>query len=117
MKPAASPREQFHLYWSSLGQFARENPSAFEFLELHHHSPYLDDHSRALEGQMVALARSRFVELRAERIVKDVEPEVLMAMVHGAFVGIFKAHRQGWLTLSDEEIATSEQCLWEAIRA
>src|SRR5688572_15130325 len=45
--PADSLRAQFHHLWWSLVGFAREQPRAFAFLELHHHGSYLDAESRA----------------------------------------------------------------------
>ena len=111
-----APREQFHHYWAILLAFVRENPKAFEFLELHHHSPYLDEASRALEQQIFALARSRFEEFRRQRVVKDVQPEILMSIAHGAFVGLVKACGQERLVLSEKAMADAEQCVWEAIR-
>lgn len=117
LSPAQSPREQFHAYWSALAAFARESPRAFEFLELHHHAPYLDDASRSIESGLVEMARARFRELQAQRVIKSAPAEVLMAIVYGAFVGIFKACGEGTLVLSDEAVAIAEQCAWEAIRA
>jgi AcrR family transcriptional regulator len=116
IRPEQSPREQFHQYWATLLAFVRENPKAYEFLELHHHSPYLDDASRALEERLHHMARARFVEFRKQRVVKDIEPEVLMSIAHGAFVGLVKAWGHGRLALSAEEMQLAEQCVWEAIR-
>src|SRR5262245_2337940 len=70
--PKTSPREQFHAYWTILLAFVQENPKAFEFLELHHHSPYLDHSSRTLEHQLFMMARARFESFRRQRVVKDV---------------------------------------------
>lgn len=109
-------REQFRAYWRELAAFVVENPNVFEFLELHHHAPYLDAESRALEEKLRLLARERFEAFRREQVVKDAPPEVLMALVHGAFVGLLKARDGGWLELDDAALALSEQCVWEAIR-
>jgi AcrR family transcriptional regulator len=114
--PDMAPREQFHSYWATLTKFARENTEAYSFLELHHHSPYLDDASRAIEAQLFELARQRFEEFRQARIVKDIAPEVLMSLVHGAFVGLVKASRQHPMVMSPESMTAAEQCVWEAIR-
>jgi TetR/AcrR family transcriptional regulator, repressor of fatR-cypB operon len=109
-------REQFHLYWSELSTFVRDNPQVFEFLELHHHSPYLDAQSRAIEEQLRAVARERFEAFRRDQIIKDVPVEIMMALVHGAFVGLLKARDGGWLTLDEPTLRAAEQCVWEAIR-
>ncbi len=117
LRPDQSPREQFHIYWTRMARFALQNPAAFEFLELHHHSPYLDETSRALEERLVQMAVARFQEFRSERVVKEVDPAILMAIVHGAFVGLIKASNDHGLTLGPGEISQAEQCVWEAMRA
>src|SRR4051812_46371152 len=50
----ATAREQFHAFFSRTIDFAAEHPRAFKFLELHHHAPYLDERSRALEAEILA---------------------------------------------------------------
>jgi AcrR family transcriptional regulator len=112
-----SPRQQFHLYWQTMASFTRENLLAYQFLELHHHGPYLDAKSRALEDSMTAMARQSFVDFRKQKVVKDVDPDILMAIVHGAFVGIFKACSGSSLVFSQEAVDDAERCVWEAIRS
>jgi TetR/AcrR family transcriptional regulator, repressor of fatR-cypB operon len=116
VSPDQPPRVQFHNYWKTMAKFARENPAAHQFLELHHHSPYLDETSRAVEERLLGMAYASFVNFRAQQVVKDVEPAILMAVVHGAFTGMFKACYQQQLMLTDEAISIAEQCVWEAIR-
>ncbi len=110
-----APREQFHVYWSKMAEFALAKPRAFDFLELHHHAAYLDDESRALEQQLIVLALNRFEEFRRARIIRDVRPLMLMGLVQGAFVGLMKARHHG-LTPTSEAIAEAEQCVWEMLR-
>lgn len=47
--PDAPPRAAFHGFWTNAVAFVRASPQAFDFLELHHHAPYLDKKSRDLE--------------------------------------------------------------------
>lgn len=116
LDPELPPREQFRVYWHTMARFAHNHPKAFRFLELHHHSPYLDDESRALEQQVIAIARATFEHLRDQQIVKDVPAGVVMAIVHGAFVGMIKAKDGGYLEITPEAIDAAEQCVWEAVR-
>ena len=116
ISPEMPARVQFHHYWKQMAEFVREQGKAYQFLELHHHAPYLDDESRAVEGRIQALARMSFEQFREQQLVKDISPEILMAIVHGSFVGLVKACSGEWLVLDDEAVAQSEQCVWEAIR-
>ena len=113
----ASPREQLHQYWTRMCAFVREHPQAFKFLEAHHHGPYLDDTSRALEMSILEAPRT-FIELaQTKGLVKAGPPEVLFAVLNGSLVGLVKASWAGHLALTPEVLAQGEACAWEAIRA
>jgi len=113
----ATAREQFHAFFSRAIDFATEHPRAFKFLELHHHAPYLDARSRALESEILAPAVAFFETTREKQITKDMPSEVLMALVWGAIVGLVKGAWEKRLRLTKDVIAHAESCCWEAIRA
>ena len=52
----------------------------------------------------------------AQQVFRDVSASLLVALVWGAFRGLFQGGCDGTLTLDDATIATTEQCVWEAIR-
>jgi AcrR family transcriptional regulator len=110
-------REQFRMFWRRWATFVLDNPTAAIFLELHHHAPYLDAESRAIEERVVQAAALFFDEARKQRLVRDVSTPLLLAVVHGLFVGIIRAHFEGRLVLDDNMLTAAETCCWEAIRA
>lgn len=110
-------REQFRSYWKRMAAFAREHPKAIQFMELHHHGPYLDDVNRGLEARVQAMACAWIDGARQQQILKDVPAAVVIAFVHGAFAGVLRASWLGQLELTDEVVDQSERCCWEAIRA
>ena len=115
--PDAPPREQFHQFWLRLAAFARDQPRVFFFLELHHHGSYLDAESNAIEARMMDMG-VRFLEAAQKRgEVKPYSPMLLIAIVHGAFIGMLRKCWEGHLELTPETIAAGETCAWEAIRA
>ena len=113
----ASPREQLRQYWTRMCAFVQEHPQAFKFLEAHHHRPYLDETSRALEMTILEPARMFFELAQAEGLIKAGPPEVLLAVVNGSLAGLVKASWSGHLELTQEVLAQGEACAWEAIRA
>ena len=115
--PDAPPREQFHQMWTGLAEFAAAHPKVFAFLELHHHASYLDEESRATESRVLELATSFVGRLQAARVVRPMPTMALMIIVYWAFVGLSRCAGEGRLELTDEVLAQTEQCLWEAIRA
>jgi AcrR family transcriptional regulator len=115
---AAAPlREQFHHLWWALVRFARTEPRAFGFLELHHHGDYLDAESRAVELRVLAPIAQVVERGRAAGLLKSVPAPALIVTVWGAFVGMVRAARAGYFTLDDEVCRAVEQTSWDAIAA
>jgi AcrR family transcriptional regulator len=112
----APHRQQFHHFWVRAADFAGKYPAALRFLELHHHAPYLDDESRAAENAVLEPARAFFEETARLQITKSLDPVLLGSLVWGALVGLFKAHWDGKLEVTERVLADAEDCCWEAIR-
>ncbi|HZS10166.1 MAG TPA: TetR/AcrR family transcriptional regulator [Blastocatellia bacterium] len=116
MPPEAPLREQFHIYWNRLADFAKEYPTAFGFLELHFHAPYLDEKSRAIEERGHNAMVGYFQECLRQQVVRDAPAEVLGSLVMGAYIGLVKASRNGCLELTRDVLDQAEECCWAAIR-
>jgi AcrR family transcriptional regulator len=112
----APAREQFHQFWRRLAVFVTEHPRVFAFLELHHHAPYLDAKSRAAEAESHEFARMFFEKARQDQVVKDLDPEILKAIVSGSFLAVVKASWEDRLVLNPAALDVAEECAWEAIR-
>jgi AcrR family transcriptional regulator len=113
----ASIREQLSHYWRRMSEYVRQKPQAYAFLELHHHQPYLDDESRAIEENLLNMSRQVFAEGQRQLLVKDDVPiDVLCTIVHGAFLGLVKGWRAGLYQLDEATSGAAERCVWEAIR-
>jgi AcrR family transcriptional regulator len=110
------PRKLFHELWRRMGSFAQEQPLAVAFLELHHHAPYLDAASRALDEIVMSPARSVIERAQKDRILREGDPHLLIAVAYGVFVGVLKSCAHGELTLSPELLDAAEECAWDAIR-
>ncbi len=115
--PGGAPaREQFRAIWQRGVAFARRHPRAVHFLELHHHGPYEDAESRAVEEAM-RQPIVQFVELsQGAGALKDVPAELLIHLVWGSFVGVVRGQDEGRLPATDALMAEAERCVWEAIR-
>jgi AcrR family transcriptional regulator len=112
----ASFRQRFHLLWRRLAQFALENPTAFAFLERHHHATYLDETSRAIEASIRGPLFLFVEEAQEKEVLKPLDPLFLIAIVYGAFVGIVKASWERFAPLDEATLDAAESCLWEAVR-
>jgi AcrR family transcriptional regulator len=116
--PATAPtREQFQVLWMRMAKFAIANPKAFIFLELHHHAPYLDAASRAVEQRMHDLILHVVGSAQARHELKVGSPRLLMGIVIGAFVGVIRSCIEIDQPLDQADWVLAEQCAWEAIRS
>jgi AcrR family transcriptional regulator len=110
-------RVVFQEIWRRMGAFARKYTKALDFLELHHHGSYLDEKSRAVEWSLLAPMREFVMEAQRQRVLKKGSPEVLIAIVYGAFLGLARAASSGYLELSSKILDEAEVCVWEAVRS
>lgn len=113
--PTAPIREQFRAVWKAMVTFALAHPSAFAFLELHHHGSYLDAESRAMENRLKDFAAGMVTRAQQEGVIKAGPPTLLMELVFGAFIGMMRAHGEGRADLDDAARALAEQAGWDAI--
>ena len=110
------PKALFDAFWSRLVAFAREEPQAFQFLELQDHLAYLDQESRDVELDLLAPIWLVCLEFRKKGLLDPaVRPEVAMALIWGAFVGAFKAERNGYFTLAPADLAFVRDTCWRGI--
>ena len=113
---AAPPREAFHDFWHRAIGFAQRHPQAINFLEMHHHAPYLDATSQQVEAQLFSTAETFIEAAQARQIFKDVPAGLLLAIVWGAFRGIVQGGCEGRIELTSKTVSQAEECVWEAIR-
>jgi TetR/AcrR family transcriptional regulator, repressor of fatR-cypB operon len=111
------PREQFQTVWRRMAEFALAHPREFAFLELHHHASYLDAESIAVERQLLDFGTAMISKAQGEQALKQGDPQLLMAVSNGAFIGLFRAGLEKALTVTMKEYLIAEQLCWEAVRA
>ncbi len=108
----APPDALFAELWARLARFQRREPVAFQFLELQDHVPYLDAESRDVEASALAPV------MAAAANVGGLSPRdagVLIAIVWGAFVGLTKAERLGYLRLDDDGLRRAGELCFAAV--
>lgn len=111
-RPGAA-RAWFHELWRRLGVFARTEPEAFRFLEMQDHVAYLDAASRRVELSVLAPLWLAGKQLRARTAGPPID--LLIALLWGAFVGVIKAQRLGYLALDDARLADAGEACWKMI--
>ena len=103
----------FHELWRRLGVFAYAEPAAFRFLEMQDHAPYLDAESKRLE--MAVLAPLFIAGKRLRDRSTGAPIDISIALVWGAFVGLVKASRLGYLGLDGARLAQAGAACWRMV--
>ncbi len=94
---SAPPREQFRHWWNRLARFA------------------LDEASRRMELTLLESARGLVVATQKAGITVKVTPDLVIAFVFGALVGIVKMGWQEFVKVTPEALAAGEDLAWRAI--
>ena len=113
---SAPPRDQLGAYWRALTSMALDQPTAMVFLTLHHHTPYLDAASTALEGSLSAHANAIFAHMKDAGALKPLPTEAHLAIVHGILCGLITSAQKGLLALDQALFDDAEIVCWEALR-
>ena len=99
--------------WRRLGAFAQAEPDAFRFLEMQDHAPYLDDDSRRLE--LAVLAPLWLAGKRLRDRLGGPRVDVMIALLWGAFVGLIKASRLGYVRLDARQLEAAGEAAWHML--
>jgi AcrR family transcriptional regulator len=115
---ASSPswRGRFRAVWFALFHFSRAHPKVIAFLDLHTHADYLDEASKAVEAETAVTLFALIVGGQNDEAFTELPPAAALAMVYGAFLGLLRAEREGYLELTPELIESTEARAWAQIR-
>lgn len=111
----ASTREQVAAVWTGLAAYATADPDGFAFLEHQQHASYLDDESLALARRIDDLGADLVRSGQARGDLRDGDPDLLVALVFGAFVGLTKHLRSVGLPLTEADVAASGDAVWQLV--
>jgi AcrR family transcriptional regulator len=110
-------REQFRTIWERMAEFALTHRKELAFLELHHHGSYLDEESKGIENHVTQFGIGVVERAQGQQALKPLPAPLLIELVNGAFLGVFRAGLEGRIPLTEATLMEAEQCCWEAVRA
>jgi AcrR family transcriptional regulator len=108
----ASARETFSAWWEKLVAFYTDHPAAFIFLEAHHHSPFLDDESRALATKVDKVAEQAFRSWQEGGKIRRADPRLLIVMVVGVFTALVREAQRTGRALDQSVFDLGEKSAW-----
>ena len=110
-----STRAEFAHMWAVLREFATTHAEAFAFLEYQQHAGYLDKESELLTERSNRLGAELVARGQKRGDVRAGDPNVLVALAYGAFIGLAKAAWSG-LPVGDAEFDAAETAVWNVLR-
>ncbi len=116
VNPDQPPRSMFREIWEKMVRFSLKNRDAFIFLEAHHHAPYMDEESKALNDNITDHLIAACKIGQKQEIIKEAMPGLLMSVVVGTFIEMMKNHWNGNLELTEALLLQTEEMCWQAIR-
>lgn len=112
----AKAKERFLHLWKALASFYDRYPDAFEFLELHYHSPYLDQESKNATAKTMEFICMFLEQSRSKgEIRSDLGSMELVSLCYGGFVGMVKMSQGGYIKLTSETVHAAASTLWKAL--
>lgn len=114
---AVSVEDEFRGWWAGLLAFARDQPAALSFLETQDHEQYLDEKSRAVASALDRAAATFVRRAQTEGAMRAGAPEVIVAMVFGAFVGLHKLEEERGRTLTSQQHRLAADAAWALVAA
>lgn len=108
-----SAEQWFTDLWQRLGAFAKAEPETFRFLEMQDHVDYLDIKSRQLELSVLMPLWMTGKRMHAKDALAPID--TLIALLWGAFVGLVKAARLGYIQLDDKRLAQAGKACWRML--
>ena len=113
-----STYEQYLHIMNRLISFAKENKKAFSFIETHNHADYLDESSKLIINELEAFLCAFIKEgVKQSKIRSNLTGVVLIAIVYGAFVALFKRMEAGAIQETPEIIDGFLASGWDAIKS
>jgi len=110
-----SEKERFLGIWRGLAAMATADPTALRFLELQHHEDYLDDESRAVSDAVFGTAEGYIRDEQRSGAIRSGDPRIMIGLVFGAFVGLFKEACLERYELDDAAVTFAGDCAWRMI--
>ena len=107
------PKDIFAAYWRRMISFGRTYPDSFKFLELQDHLPYLNEGAREVEREALRRLNDINKSLQNKGVFRrDIRSDIILTMIWGSIVSLFKSDHLGYITLSDADIEAAREACW-----
>jgi len=110
-----SYEENFRSIYISYLNFAFKNSDAFSFLNLHYHYPYLTNQNLKIDEEIESFLFRFIKQGQKEGLVIDGAAPLILSLLDGGVVGIFRSVRKGLLKRNSKLATDSINLAWNSI--
>lgn len=107
--------ENFRNIYLSYLNFAFKNGDAFSFLNLHYHYPYLTSQNLKIDEEIESFLFRFIKQGQIEGLVIDGAAPLILSLLDGGVVGIFRSVRKGLLKWNSKMASDSLNLAWNSI--
>ncbi|GAA0134449.1 TetR/AcrR family transcriptional regulator [Paenibacillus sp. YSY-4.3] len=109
-------RLKFKHIFMQISKFACDHEKALAFIGSHTGAQFLDESSKSMFQAFLDTIRRVLDEGKRQGILCPLPSNVLIAIVYGSLVELFKVIRMGMIEQSPGLLDQVEECCWNAIR-
>lgn len=107
--------ENFRNIYLSYLNFAFKNGDAFSFLNLHYHYPYLTSQNLKIDEEIESFLFRFIKQGQIDGLVIDGAAPLILSLLDGGVVGIFRSVRKGLLKWNSKMASDSLNLAWNSI--
>lgn len=109
-------RDGFFRFYRNLFQYFIENPEEFMFLEQYANSPFITQEPKEENTQLQQPVIDFLAGGMELGILRNMEIELMTALVYGHVVAVAKLHLSGRLPITEEHLGQSVQSCWDSVK-
>ncbi|MGL5889709.1 MAG: TetR/AcrR family transcriptional regulator [Bacteroidia bacterium] len=109
-------RERFFRFWQNLYKHFVNHPDGFLFLEQYSNSPYINTSLRDDNEHFYAPVIAFITQGVKNGILRNMDPELLVALIYGNITTCVKLHLSGQLKMNPPRLKQAAQTTWDGVK-
>jgi AcrR family transcriptional regulator len=106
----------FDAIWKKYFFTTLENPEASAFIEQYYRSPFFNKKSKEQAYQSLQPIYDLLERGKKEKLIKNIDSDLLMAQLNGPILDMVKMHHAGNLVMTPQYIQHALQMAWDSIK-
>lgn len=109
-------KSSFDTIWKKYFYTTIENPEASAFIEQYYRSPFFNKRSKDQAYQSLQPIYDLLERGKKEKLIKNIDSDLLMAQLNGPILDMVKMHQSGSLKINSQTVNHALQMAWDAIK-